>query len=75
MATKKIISPKGDLRKTTDKEKDLQTLELAKEQEAKRRFKTVRIDRQTIIFVNVDKCPIKAVEEYREKLKRYENNN
>ena len=75
MATKKIISPKGDLRKTTDKEKDLHTLELAKEQEAKRRLKTVRIDPQTIIFVNVDKCPVKAVEEYREKLKRYESNN
>ena len=71
MATKKVISPKKDLRKITNKEKDLKSLELANEQEAKRRLKIVRVDRQTIIFVDVDKCPIKAVEEYREKLKRY----
>ena len=75
MELNNIHPRKGDLRKTTDKEKDLQVLELAKEQEKKKRLKTVRIDPQTIIFVNVDKCPIKAVEEYREKLKRYENNN
>ena len=75
MATKKIIRSKNDLRKITNEEKDLQTLELAKEREGKRRLKTVRIDPQTIIFVDVNKCPIKAVEEYREKLKRYERSN
>lgn len=75
MAAKKIINPKEDLRKNTNKEKDLQVLELAKEQEKKKRLKTVRIDRQTIIFVSVDKCTIKAVEQYREKLKRYDSNN
>lgn len=75
MATKKVINPKDDLRKITNKEKDLQVLKLAKKQEAKKRLKTVRIDPQTIISVDVNKCPIKAVEEYREKLKRYENNN
>lgn len=74
MATKKIINPKDDLRKITNKEKDLQVLELAKKQEAKKRLKTVRVDRQTIISVDADKCPIKAVEEYREKLKRYGSN-
>lgn len=74
MATKKIISQKDDLRKITNKEKDLQVLELAKEQEAKRRLKTVRIDRQTIISVDADKCSVEAVKEYREKLKRYESN-
>lgn len=75
MAAKKTISPKEDLRKNINKEKDLQVLELAKEQEKKKRLKTVRIDRQTIISVDMDKCPIKAVEEYREKLRRYDSNN
>lgn len=75
MATKKNISPKDDLRKITNKDKDLQALELAKEQEKKKRLKPVRVDRQTIISVDMDKCPIKAAEEYREKIKRYESNN
>ena len=75
MATKRKLKQKGSTAQNEEnKSKDLQVLELAKEQEKKRRLKTVRIDRQTIIFVDVNKCSIKAVEEYREKLKRYESN-
>ena len=75
MATKRKLKQKGSTAQNEEnKSKDLQVLELAKEQENKRRLKTVRIDRQTIIFVDVNKCSIKAVEEYREKLKRYESN-
>lgn len=81
MATRKKTETKADLttklseKTNTNRSKDFETLELAKEQEKKKRLKTVRIDQQTIIFVSVDKCPIKAVEEYREKLKRYESSN
>lgn len=73
MGHKKKLNPKKDMNAKTSH--DYETLELAKEQEKKKRLKTVRIDPQTIIFVDVDKCPIKAVEEYREKLKRYDSSN
>lgn len=75
MATKRKLKQKGNTAQNEEnKSKDLQTLELAKVQEAKRRLKTVRIDRQTIIFVDVDKCSAEALKEYREKLKRYDGN-
>ena len=73
MGHKKKLNPKKDMNAKTSHDHEM--LEFAKGRERKKRLKTVRIDPQTIIFVNVDKCPIKAVEEYREKLKRYERSN
>ena len=72
MGHKKKLNPKKDMNAKTSHDHEM--LEFAKGKEREKRLKTVRIDRSTIIFVNVDKCPIKAVEEYREKLKRYESN-
>ena len=73
MGHKKKLNPKNDMNAKTSH--DYEMLEFAKGKEREKRLKTVRIDPQTIIFINVDKCPIKAVEEYREKLKRYDGSN
>ena len=72
MGHKKKLNSKKDMNAKTSH--DYEMLEFAKGKEREKRLKTVRIDPQTIIFVNVDKCTVKAVEEYREKLKRYESN-
>ena len=72
MGHKKRLNPKKDMNAKTSHDHEM--LEFAKAKEREKRLKTVRVDRCTIIYVSVDKCPIKAVEEYREKLKRYESN-
>jgi hypothetical protein len=60
MGHKKKLNPKKDMNAKTSH--DYEMLEFAKGEEREKRLKTVRIDRSTIIYVSVDKCPIKAVE-------------
>ena len=76
MAHKKVLNQKQDFweQKQTNRQRDFDALEMAKEQERNKKLKTVRIDTRTIIYVDVEKCTEKHVasivsrlNEYREK--------
>lgn len=63
MAHKKVLNPKQDFweQKQTNRQRDFDALEMAKEQERNKKLKTVRIDTRTIISVDVEKCTEKHI--------------
>ena len=76
MAHKKVLNPKDDFweQKQTNRQRDIEALEMAKQMERKKQLKTVRIDTRTIISVEAWKCTEKHIasivsrlNEYREK--------
>ena len=76
MAHKKVLNPKYDFweQKQTNRQRDFDALEMAKQQEAemlvKKRLKTVRIDAQTIILVGADRCSDEVIKSFRERENR-----
>ena len=72
MAHKKVLNPKDDFweQKRTNRQRDFDALEMAKQQEAemlvKKRLKTVKIDAQTIILVDADRCSDEVIKSFRE---------
>ena len=71
MAHKKVLNPKDDFweQKQTDRQRDFDALEMAKQQEAeklvKKRLKTVRIDRSTIILIDAGVSEAEAIKRFR----------
>ena len=71
MAHKKVLNPKDDFweQKQTNRQRDFDALEMAKQQEAemlvKKRLKTVRIDRSTIILVDAGVSEAEAIKRFR----------
>ena len=78
MAHKKVLNPKQDFwehkRTETNRQRDFDALEMAKQQEAemlvKKRLKTVKIDAQTIILVDADRCSDEVIKSFRERENR-----
>ena len=76
MAHKKALNPKDDFweQKQTNRQRDFDALEMAKQQEAerwvKKRLKTVKIDTQTIILVDADRCSDEVIKSFRERENR-----
>ena len=78
MAHKKVLNPKQDFwehkRTETNRQRDIDALEMAKQQEAerwvKKRLKTVKIDAQTIILVESDRCSDEVIKSFRERENR-----
>ena len=78
MAHKKVLNPKQDFwehkRTETNRQRDIDALEMAKQQEAerwvKKRLKTVKIDAQTIILVEADRCSDEVIKSFRERENR-----
>ena len=73
MAHKKVLNPKQDFwehkRTETNRQRDFDALEMAKQQEAemlvKKRLKTVRIDRSTIILIDAGVSEAEAIKRFR----------
>ena len=71
MAHIKVLNPKDDFweQKQTNRQRDFDALEMAKQQEAemlvKKRLKTVRIDRSTIILVDAGVSEAEAIKRFR----------
>ena len=71
MAHKKVLNPKDDFweQKQTNRQRDFDALEMAKQQEAerwvKKRLKTVRIDRSTIILIDAGVSEEEAIKRFR----------
>ena len=71
MAHKKVLNPKDDFweQKQTNRQRDFDALEMAKQQEAerfgKKRLKTVRIDRSTIILIDAGVSEAEAIKRFR----------
>ena len=71
MAHKKVLNPKDDFweQKRTNRQRDFDALEMAKQQEAerwvKKRLKTVRIDRSTIILIDAGVSEAEAIKRFR----------
>ena len=71
MAHKKALNPKDDFweQKQTNRQRDFDALEMAKQQEAemlvKKRLKTVRIDRSTIILIDAGVSEAEAIKRFR----------
>ena len=71
MAHKKVLNPKDDFweQKRTNRQRDFDALEMAKQQEAemlvKKRLKTVKIDAQTIILVDAGVSEAEAIKRFR----------
>ena len=76
MAHKKVLNPKDDFweHKQTNRQRDIDALEMAKQQEAerwvKKRLKTVKIDAQTIILVEADRCSDEVIKSFIERENR-----
>ena len=74
MAHKKVLNPKDDFweHKQTNRQRDIDALEMAKQQEAerwvKKRLKTVKIDAQTIVLVEANRCPDEVRKSFIERL-------
>ena len=71
MAHKKVLNPKDDFweQKQTNRQRDFDALEMAKQQEAerwvKKRLKTVKIDRSTIILIDAGVSEAEAIKRFR----------
>ena len=71
MAHKKVLNPKDDFweQKQTNRQRYFDALEMAKQQEAemwvKKRLKTVRIDRSTIILIDAGVSEADAIKRFR----------
>ena len=71
MAHKKVLNQKDDFweQKQTNRQRDFDALEMAKQQEAerwvKKRLKTVRIDRSTIILIDAGVSEAEAIKRFR----------
>ena len=71
MAHKKVLNPKDDFweQKQTNRQRDFDALEMAKQQEAerwvKKRLKTVKIDAQTIILIDAGVSEAEAIKRFR----------
>ena len=69
MAFKRKLNPKQDI--TVKSKRDLEVLKIAKEQEAQKRLKTVRIDDKTIILVDADSKKKKKRKSFTDKLNAF----
>ena len=63
MGHKKKLNPKNDMNAKTSHDHDM--LELAKAKEREKRLKTVRIDRCTLILVEVGVSEAEAIKRFR----------
>ena len=80
MAHKKVLNPKEDFwehkRTETNRQRDIDALEMAKQQEAermaKKRLKTVKIDAHTIVLVEANRCPDEVRKSFQERLQMAE---
>lgn len=74
MAHKKVLNPKQDFweHKQTNRQRDIDALKMAKQQEAermeKKRLKTVKIDAHTIVLVEANRCTDEVRKSFRERL-------
>ena len=80
MAHKKVLNPKEDFwehnRTETNRQRDIDALKMAKQQEAermeKKRLKTVKIDAHTIVLVEANRCTDEVRKSFRERLQMAE---
>ena len=69
MAFKRKLNPKQDI--TEKSTRDFEVLEIAKEQEAQKSLKTVRIDDKTIILVDADSNEAQKIKSFTDKLNAF----
>ena len=69
MAFKRKLNPKKDI--TEKSTRDFEVLQIAKEQEAQKSLKSVRIDDKTIILVNADSNEAQKRKSFTDKLNAF----
>ena len=69
MAFKRKLNPKQDITKKSTR--DFEVLKIAKEQEAQKRLKSVRIDDKTIILVDADSNASRKRKSFTDKLNAF----
>ena len=69
MAFKRKLNPKKDI--TEKSTRDFEVLQIAKEQEAQKSLKSVRIDDKTIILVNADSNEAQKRKSFTDKLNTF----
>lgn len=69
MAFKRKLNPKQDI--TVKSKRDFEVLKIAKEQEAQKHLKSVRIDDKTIILVDADSNEAQKRKSFTDKLNAF----